>query len=62
MVPATPNGESRRLNSRPQRDDLIGINLKVMEAVGAGIKQHAPNAFVIVITNPLDAMAYLMQK
>src|SRR5688500_2865630 len=38
------------------RDDLLGINLKVMAAVGAGIKEHAPNAFVICITNPLDAM------
>src|SRR5215211_7656634 len=37
------------------RDDLLGINLKVMEAVGNGIKQYAPNAFVICITNPLDA-------
>ncbi len=37
------------------RDDLLGINLKVMEQVGAGIKKYAPNAFVICITNPLDA-------
>ncbi len=44
------------------RDDLLGINLKVMEQVGAGIKQHAPNAFVIVITNPLDAMVWALQK
>ena len=44
------------------RDDLLGINLKVMEAVGAGIKQHAPNAFVICITNPLDAMVWARQK
>ena len=44
------------------RDDLLGINLKVMEAVGAGIKQHAPNAFVICITNPLDAMVWALQK
>ncbi|WP_119679246.1 malate dehydrogenase [Indioceanicola profundi] len=44
------------------RDDLVGINAKVMKAVGAGIKQHAPNAFVIVITNPLDAMVGLMQE
>jgi malate dehydrogenase len=44
------------------RDDLIGVNLKVMEAVGAGIKQHAPNAFVICITNPLDAMVWALQK
>ncbi len=44
------------------RDDLLGINLKVMGAVGAGIKEHAPNAFVIVITNPLDAMVWALQK
>jgi malate dehydrogenase len=44
------------------RDDLIGINLGVMEQVGAGIKQYAPNAFVICITNPLDAMVWALQK
>jgi len=44
------------------RDDLVGINLKVMEQVGAGIKKYAPNAFVIVITNPLDAMVWALQK
>src|ERR1700727_2788661 len=44
------------------RDDLLGINLKVMESVGAGLKQHAPNAFVICITNPLDAMVWALQK
>ena len=44
------------------RDDLLGINLKVMSQVGAGIKQHAPNAFVICITNPLDAMVWALQK
>jgi malate dehydrogenase len=44
------------------RDDLIGINLKVMEQVGAGIKKYAPNSFVIVITNPLDAMVWALQK
>jgi malate dehydrogenase len=44
------------------RDDLIGINLKVMEQVGAGISKHAPNAFVICITNPLDAMVWALQK
>jgi malate dehydrogenase len=43
------------------RDDLIGINLKVMKAVGDGIKAHAPNAFVICITNPLDAMVWALQ-
>src|SRR5271156_1996700 len=35
------------------RDDLIGVNAKVMKTVGASIKEHAPNAFVIVVTNPL---------
>ena len=44
------------------RDDLLGINLKVMEQVGAGIKKYAPNAFVIVVTNPLDAMVWALQK
>ena len=44
------------------RDDLLGINLKVMDAVGAGIKTHAPDAFVICITNPLDAMVWALQK
>ena len=43
------------------RDDLLGINLKVMEQVGAGIKKYAPNAFVICITNPLDAMVWALQ-
>ncbi|HYC24506.1 MAG TPA: malate dehydrogenase [Roseiarcus sp.] len=44
------------------RDDLLGINLKVMESVGAGLKAHAPTAFVICITNPLDAMVWALQK
>ncbi len=44
------------------RDDLLGINLKVMEAVGTGIREHAPDAFVICITNPLDAMVWALQK
>jgi malate dehydrogenase len=44
------------------RDDLLGINLKVMEQVGAGIKKYAPNAFVICVTNPLDAMVWALQK
>jgi len=44
------------------RDDLLGINLKVMKAVGAGIKQHAPKAFVICITNPLDAMVWALRE
>jgi malate dehydrogenase len=44
------------------RDDLIGVNTKVMRTVGAAIKQHAPDAFVIVITNPLDVMVSVMQE
>ena len=44
------------------RDDLLGINLKVMAAVGEGIKKHAPDAFVICITNPLDAMVWALQQ
>ena len=44
------------------RDDLLGINLKVMKAVGEGLKAHAPNAFVICITNPLDAMVWALQQ
>lgn len=44
------------------RDDLLGINLKVMKAVGEGIKQHAPDAFVICITNPLDAMVWALRE
>ncbi|TNE62405.1 MAG: malate dehydrogenase [Alphaproteobacteria bacterium] len=44
------------------RDDLLGINLKVMKSVGEGIGKYAPNAFVICITNPLDAMVWALQK
>ncbi|RUT29314.1 malate dehydrogenase [Arsenicitalea aurantiaca] len=44
------------------RDDLLEINLKVMEQVGAGIAKYAPEAFVICITNPLDAMVWALQK
>jgi malate dehydrogenase len=44
------------------RDDLLGINLKVMAAVGDGIRKHAPNAFVICITNPLDAMVWALRQ
>jgi malate dehydrogenase len=44
------------------RDDLLGINLKVMKAVGAGIAAHAPDAFVICITNPLDAMVWALRE
>ena len=44
------------------RDDLLGINLKVMKAVGEGIKTNCPNAFVICITNPLDAMVWALRE
>ena len=44
------------------RDDLLGINIKVMQQVGEGIKKHAPNAFVICITNPLDAMVWVLRE
>jgi malate dehydrogenase len=44
------------------RDDLLGINLKVMEQVGSGIRKYAPSAFVVCITNPLDAMVWALQK
>jgi len=44
------------------RDDLLGINMKVMQAVGDGIKKHAPDAFVICITNPLDAMVWVLRE
>ncbi len=44
------------------RDDLLGINLKVMKSVGAGIKEHCPDAFVICITNPLDAMVWALRE
>lgn len=44
------------------RDDLLNINTDIVKKVGAGIKEHAPNAFVIVVTNPLDAMVWVMQQ
>tara|TARA_B100001741_G_scaffold304299_1_gene295266 strand:+ start:1004 stop:1966 length:963 start_codon:yes stop_codon:yes gene_type:complete len=44
------------------RDDLLGINLKIIKQVAQGVKQHAPNAFVICITNPLDVMVMAFQK
>src|SRR3954471_5293732 len=44
------------------RDDLLGINLKVMKSVGEGIRTHAPKAFVICITNPLDAMVWALRE
>ncbi len=44
------------------RDDLIGINTGIIKSVGENIKKHAPDAFVIVITNPLDAMVEVMQR
>ncbi len=44
------------------RDDLIGINAGVIDTVGRAIKRHCPGAFVIVITNPLDAMVWVMKE
>ena len=44
------------------RDDLLGIILKVMKAVGEGIKAHAPDSFVVCITNPLDAMVWALRE
>ena len=44
------------------RDDLVKTNADIVRGVAKGIKEHAPHAFVIVVTNPLDAMVYLMQK
>jgi len=44
------------------RDDLLGININVMQQVGEGIKKYAPNAFVICITNPLDAMVWVLRE
>src|SRR5437773_5082596 len=44
------------------RDDLLGTNAKVLTSVGDGIKKHAPNSFVILITNPLDAMVTPMTR
>ena len=44
------------------RDDLVEINTKVMKQVGQGIKENCPNAFVICITNPLDAMVGVLQR
>jgi malate dehydrogenase len=44
------------------RDDLLAINIKVMSAVGEGLKAHAPDAFVICITNPLDAMVWALRQ
>jgi malate dehydrogenase len=44
------------------RDDLLGINLKVMSQVGAGIAKYAPDAFVVCVTNPLDVMVWALQK
>jgi malate dehydrogenase len=44
------------------RDDLIGTNAKIVKSVAANIKQYAPKAFVIVVSNPLDAMVTLMKR
>ncbi len=44
------------------RDDLLAKNLEIIKTVAVGIREHAPNAFVIVVSNPLDAMVYAMKK
>src|SRR6478736_2999536 len=44
------------------RDDLLNINTGIIKSVGENIRKYAPKAFVIVITNPLDAMVWVMQK
>ncbi len=44
------------------RDDLLNTNLKIMKQVAEGVREHAPNAFVIVVSNPLDAMVYTFKK
>src|SRR3990172_9272121 len=44
------------------RDDLLEVNFKIIQAVGENIRRHAPSSFVIVMTNPLDAMVYAMQR
>jgi malate dehydrogenase len=53
-------GVARKPNM--SRDDLLNINAEVMQSVAEGVKKHAPNAFVIVITNPLDVMVHAFQK
>lgn len=44
------------------RDDLVHINIEIIKDVAANLKQHCPNAFVIVLSNPLDAMVYALKK
>src|SRR6184192_1370673 len=44
------------------RDDLIGVNAGIVKTVGAAIKKHCPEAFVITITNPLDVMVWVMRE
>ena len=44
------------------RDDLLGINLKIIRNVGENLKKHCPDAFVIVVSNPLDAMVYELKR
>ncbi|MCC7294326.1 MAG: malate dehydrogenase, partial [Acidobacteria bacterium] len=44
------------------REDLLAVNLNIISAVAAGVKEHAPNAFCIIVTNPLDAMVYSFYK
>jgi malate dehydrogenase len=44
------------------REDLLSVNIKIITEVANGVKQHAPNAFCIIVTNPLDAMVYVFHK
>jgi malate dehydrogenase len=44
------------------RDDLLATNLKIMKSVAEGVRDHAPDAYVIVVSNPLDAMVYTFKQ
>src|SRR5262249_56135183 len=59
-VRIVPAGVARKPGM--SRDDLIGINAKIIKTVAEALKQHAPKAFVIVVSNPLDAMVTLMKQ
>src|ERR1700748_270709 len=59
VVIVTPGVQSKPGMSR---DDILGINLKVMASVGEGIKANCPNAFIVCITNPLDAMVWALRQ
>src|SRR5262249_61538835 len=59
-VRIVPAGVARKPGM--SRDDLIGINAKIIKTVAEALKQHAPKAFVLVVSNPLDAMVTLMKQ